>query len=85
MYSMIPLIASVCVHAFVAIGGIGAVIIRVVIIVVQVKYDDFIKLDVGMPARRPPDHVLRRVEELDREMGLGAELRRQVLIIVLEL
>lgn len=32
-----------------------------------------------MPARRPPDDVLRRVEELDREMGLGAELRRQAI------
>ncbi|CAM9911043.1 unnamed protein product, partial [Ectocarpus sp. 4 AP-2014] len=40
------------------------------------RYADFIKLDVAMPARRPPDDVLRRVEELDREMGLGAELRR---------
>lgn len=42
----------------------------------KVRYDDFIKLDVGMPARRPPDDVLRAVEDLDREMGLGAELRR---------
>ena len=43
----------------------------------QIRYSDFIKLDIGMPARRPPDDVLRRVEELDREMALGAELRRQ--------
>lgn len=43
---------------------------------VQVRYDDYIKLDVAMPARRPPDDVLKRVEELDRDLGLGAELRR---------
>lgn len=42
----------------------------------KVPYANFIKLDIGMPARRPPDKVLRNVEELDRELGLGAELRR---------